>query len=476
MKQLLLLAAIAVSFVSNAQTTHAVCVEEPASTTCPGKTGTFTPGNLVIQQGDMIEFTTTTVLLGGYSGTNHTIEFTGSAANNVTLPVSSTVFPPSAQVTTVTTPPFNTPGVFPMECTNFNHCILSEYACTGYTVTVLANCSVTADFTASATNICSGTTVDFTNTSTGATNYTWKINEFAFSNSTDAAQNFSAPGSFDIELVADDGAGCEDSLTITIDVTAAADAGTDESNSFCNVNDSIDLNTMMTGDAGGTWAETTSSGQFNATTAYFNYTDLTPGDYYFDYVIAGTSPCPNDTAEMMITVNQQPNVALNITNTNLATSDSAYIDFTPSGVLTGANWVWSFCDGNLDNPQTPFYYSWSTGGNFCVCVEINNYNGCVEEFCDSSIVVFDDAGNEELTPLDFRIYPNPAENMFNLDLSKVSGTVELRMFDMSQKIVYSETTSGGNTAQIEVKNFESGKYFVEISAQGQRYLIPVMIR
>jgi hypothetical protein len=105
MKQLLLLAAIAVSFVSNAQTTHAVCVEEPASTTCPGKTGTFTPGNLVIQQGDMIEFTTTTVLLGGYSGTNHTIEFTGSAANNVTLPVSSTVFPPSAQVTTVTTPP-----------------------------------------------------------------------------------------------------------------------------------------------------------------------------------------------------------------------------------------------------------------------------------------------------------------------------------------------------------------------------------
>jgi hypothetical protein len=78
--------------------------------------------------------------------------------------------------------------------------------------------------------------------------------------------------------------------------------------------------------------------------------------------------------------------------------------------------------------------------------------------------------------LDFRIYPNPAENMFNLDLSKVSGTVELRMFDMSQKIVYSETTSGGNTAQIEVKNFESGKYFVEISAQGQRYLVPLMIR
>ncbi|MCB9223604.1 MAG: T9SS type A sorting domain-containing protein [Crocinitomicaceae bacterium] len=476
MKQLLLLSILLSSVISNSQTTHQVCVEDPPSTTCPGKTGTFTPGNLVIQQGDMIEFTTTTVLLGGYTGTYHNIEFTGSSANNVDLFVSSTVFPPSAQVTSITTPPFNTPGVFPMECTNFAHCLLSEYPCTGYTVTVLASCTVNADFTASATDICSGTTVNFTNTSTGAVSYTWKINEFPFSTSTNAVQNFGASGSFDIELIANDGAGCLDSTTVTINVTQAANAGTDESNTFCNVNDSINLNTMVTGDAGGSWNETTSSGQFNNTTGYFNYTGLTAGDYDFDHVILGTGVCPNDTATMTITVNQEPGLTLNVTNTNLATSDSAYIDFTPNGVLPGANWLWNFCDGNFDNPQTPFYYSWGSGGDFCVCVEINNYNGCTQVFCDSSITVWDDAGTNELNALEFNIYPNPADGAFTIDLTKITGKVEIKMYDMAQRLVYTETTSGGGNVFVDAKEMATGRYFIEITAMDQRNTIPVVLK
>lgn len=477
MKQLFLLSLITLSLSGLSQTIHQVCVTELDAGTCGATTTVFTPGNLTIQQGDMIQFTTHFVALTGYPGSTHDIQFAGSSANNVLLPVSSDIL---NQVTTVTTPPFTSAGVFPMECVDGNHCFMADFltgwSCTGYSVTVTSSCSVTADFTASATNICAGTTVNFTNASSGATSYTWKINEFPFSTSTNAVQNFGAGGSFDIELIADDGAGCLDSTTVTINVTDAADAGTDESNTFCNVNDSIDLNTMVTGDAGGSWAETTSSGQFNSTTGYFDYTGLAAGDYYFDYVILGTSPCPNDTAVMMITINQEPGLTLNVTNTNLATSDSAHIDFTPSGVLTGANWLWNFCDGNFDNPQTPFYYSWSSAGDFCVCVEINNYNGCTEVFCDSSIVVWDDAGNEEFSGLDFRIYPNPADDAFTIDLTKLSGNVSVTMFNAAQQQVFEQNTAGGSNVEVNVEHLAPGKYFVQIISDDQKYLVPVMIR
>jgi hypothetical protein len=459
------------------QTTHQVCLECPASTTCSGKTGSFTPGNLILQQGDMIQFTTTTVLLGGYTGTDHNIEFSGYPANNVNLFVSSTLIPVSAQTTTVTTPPFNTPGVYPMECTNFAHCLLAEYPCPGsYTVTVQASCSVTADFSPSATDICEGTIVNFANASTGATSYEWKINEIPFSTATDAVQSFGAAGSFDIELIADDGAGCLDSMTVTIDVTAAADAGTDESNSFCNIEDSINLNSMVTGDAGGAWTETSSSGQFNATSGVFEYTDLTADDYYFDYVILGTGVCPNDTAEMMITVNQEPGLSLTVTNTTLLASDSVYVDFTPSGVLTGANWVWNFCDGNLDNSQTAFYYSWDAGGNYCVCVDINNYNGCVATICDSTIQVTDDAGLEGFDLSKIGIYPNPTDGEFTINLTEITDEVVINIFDSQQKIVLSQQTAGGSNVVINSKDFEAGTYFVEVKSGDQRGLVPVIFK
>ncbi|MBK6952298.1 MAG: hypothetical protein IPH24_09680 [Crocinitomicaceae bacterium] len=88
------------------KTTHQVCISEVYSTgACNSTTGVL-QGSLTIAVGDQIN-SPLTWFLSGYNGT-HTIVFTGSAANNVSLPISTNILAP----VTVTTPPIhNTMGI-----------------------------------------------------------------------------------------------------------------------------------------------------------------------------------------------------------------------------------------------------------------------------------------------------------------------------------------------------------------------------
>ena len=463
------------TLTSNAQTTHQVCISEVFSTgACNSSSGIFTPGNLTINQGDQIQFTTYLIGTLGYNGT-HDIQFTGSPANNVLLTISTNVLAP---VTTVTTPPFNTPGTFAMECVNGTHCTFAQtyegWPCTGYSVTVLPNCPVTAEFAASDTNACTGDVINFTNNSTGASTYQWFLEGALFSTSTNAVLSFGSSGSYDIELVASDGS-CNDTTALTINIDQAVDAGADDQVTFCNVNDSIDLNTLVTGNTGGSWQEITSSGQFNNVSGYFDYTDLVPANYEFEYVVFGSSSCPNDTAAFTVTVNQEPDLTLNLSTNNLDITDSIHIDFTPNGVLPGAQFLWNFCDGNLGTDTAAFYYSWGTTGNFCVCVDVNNGNNCTTTVCDSSITVYDASGINQLDYLDVKVYPNPAGELFTIDLSALQGEVEVRMYDAAQRLVMKQKTTGGSPLVVNSTDLENGTYFIHISTADKQTVVPLVV-
>jgi PKD repeat protein len=458
--------------ITYSQTTWQVCVAEPDAGVCGGgQVGVFTPGNLVIQQGDMIEFTSHNILLGGYSLSWHDIQFDGSSANNVMLQVPNVFEPPNS----VTTPPFNTPGIYQMECHDFTHCLLSAYLCDGYTVEVQGSCAVTADFTTTALDFCTGDIIDFTNTSTGASSYIWHLDEFTFATTTDAVLSFGSAATHDIELIADDGAGCLDSTTITINIDQASDAGSDNSDIFCNINDSIDLNTLLDGDLGGNWNETTSSGQFNATSGFLDYTDLTEDDYSFEYVVPGVGVCPNDTAIIDIEINQEPHLAFNFSNVNIASSDSLYIDFTLTGVNGSATYVWNYCDGNFSTDNSPFWHKFDTAGTYCVCVQVNNGNGCVETFCDSNIVVFDDAGLDLLNEIDFSIYPNPANEKVNLKFGSIHESVIFELRDVNSRIISTEEIYS-TIYSFDVSSIEPGIYFISILSEKGRTTKSLVVR
>ena len=77
-------------------------------------------------------------------------------------------------------------------------------------------------------------------------------------------------------------------------------AGADSTTTVCG--GTLDLNNLMTGSAGGTWSETTSSGQFNTTTAVFDAGAAGVGTYTFEYQTVGGACSGADTAFFTVNV------------------------------------------------------------------------------------------------------------------------------------------------------------------------------
>lgn len=84
---------------------------------------------------------------------------------------------------------------------------------------------ITVSFNASAANVTAGTSVSFTNTSSGATAYTWQVNGTSFSTSANASYTFNTQGSYIVKLIAvNSDPACTKEYTITIIVTCPVTA------------------------------------------------------------------------------------------------------------------------------------------------------------------------------------------------------------------------------------------------------------
>lgn len=373
---------IFVSLVIHSQTTHQVCIAEVFSAgACNNNSGIFTPGNLTIQQGDQIQFTTHMIALAGYNGT-HDIQFDGSPANNVMLTISTNVL---AQVTTVTTPPFNTPGTFPMECHNGNHCgiaqVMEGWSCDGYSVTVLSNCTIDADFTASSTEICQGDTIDFTNSSVDFANSEWLVDGNSIDNSTDFEHIFNNVGTSEVKLIVTDG-NCSDSTTLNI------------------------------------------------------------------------------------TVKDQPQANLTVSPVTATVNSPVNIDFTAIDTTTNATFLWEFCDGNTDDLTTSFTYSWSAPGEYCVCLSIDNLNGCTFQTCVDPIDITesDNSSVEKLTNNTFfNVYPNPSNGDFYIQLK--SNIESISITDVKGKTTQEYQKINENL--FKVNDLPKGHYIITVRSNNK---------
>jgi hypothetical protein len=91
-------------------------------------------------------------------------------------------------------------------------------------------CTVNSNFTASATAICLNGTINFTNTSTGATTQSWLSNGTSFSTAVNATRTFPIAGTYQIKLISYNGA-CSDTNSINILVSSPSSASI--SNTAC---------------------------------------------------------------------------------------------------------------------------------------------------------------------------------------------------------------------------------------------------
>ena len=258
------------------------------------------------------------------------------------------------------------------------------------------------------------------------------------------------------------GTSCPDDIALfEVTVNSMETAGSDNLGSICS-DQTIDLNTLLIGNSiGGTWSETTSSGQLNASSGVFDAANLVGGVYTFEYEVQ--SPCGNDTAIFTITVSEV--VASFIASPVVGTIP---LNVTLDGTLsTGAIvlWEWDFDnDGILDdfNPSTSNVYT--TIGSYTVALTVTGAAGCT-----STITVTIDAFGESTLIIPNIFTPNGdgSNDVFNLsgtNITDIKGTIMNRW---GQVVFNINTVEGGwdgrTMAGIECSE---GVYYYLIHALG----------
>lgn len=110
----------------------------------------------------------------------------------------------------------------------------------------------------------------------------------------------------------------DDVATVTVTVVQAPDAGTNGSVTLCSNNPPEPLFGHLGGtpNSGGTWTKPNGS-SFNGS---YNPTDPSCPAGIYTYTVAGTTPCPNASATVLVVENQAPNAGNNISSATCSNS------------------------------------------------------------------------------------------------------------------------------------------------------------
>ena len=76
---------------------------------------------------------------------------------------------------------------------------------------------------------------------------------------------------------------------------------------------------------------------------------------------------------------------------------------------------------------------------------------------------------------DIAIYPNPSSDIFNIKMSTVSD-FEISVIDITGKLLFRDLNpNGSSNYSLDMTNFSSGVYFLQIEANNRSKVIKLML-
>jgi PKD repeat protein len=207
-----------------------------------------------------------------------------------------------------------------------------------------------ASFTSSATTICSGNSVNFTNTSTDATSYSWSFPGGTPSSSTEMNPivTYSTPGSYDVTLVATNSAGSDtETMTayITVNGPPAAPGSITGLNTVCANQTGVTYSIpSVSGATSYTWAvpsgATITSGQ-GTTSITVNY-----GTSGGNVTVTASNSCGTSSASSLaVTVNTVPTAPGTITGLNSVCANQTGVTYSIPSVTGATSYTWTVPSG-----------------------------------------------------------------------------------------------------------------------------------
>ncbi len=252
----------------------------------------------------------------------------------------------------------------------------------------LSTKAVTAGFTASITSGCAPLTVSYTNTSTGATSYTWTLGNGNTSQQTNASGTYSSPGTYNVILTAYNG-GASSTYSISITVYAPPLVNFSASPTTVCANSPITFTDQSTLNAPGaglySWNFGNGASGSGSTTTY---TYSTPGTYNVNLTVMSGAGCTSSfTKSGFITVVANPVGAFSANPSTLCSNNPVTTFINNSSGAGMLSYTCDFGDGSpLSNQASPQHTYPATTASYTVKLYISSSTGCTDTIVQTNYI------------------------------------------------------------------------------------------
>ena len=227
-------------------------------------------------------------------------------------------------------------------------------------------------------------------------------------------------------------------------------------------NSSVDYNTMFNigketylldlGDLNNTFLDTNYTHFYTAIGTY--NTQLTATTYGY------TNNCSH-TSNLSVTVLDTASANFNFNH--LGSGTFQFSDLSTNAI----SWAWDFGDSSTIHTQQSPIYTYSTPGNYQVCLTVQDSNGCnTSTFCQP--VSFTVGQKEMIVSNEVKIYPIPAKRFFTVELPNGFVNPEISVTDIVGKKIISIDNIQQSKVKVLTEELNSGVYFVSVSSNGQK--------
>lgn len=208
------------------------------------------------------------------------------------------------------------------------------------------------------------------------------------------------------------------------------------------------------------------------TSGFINNQTVSTYYFFYDWEVEVESPCPR-TMALVGTIPSNFTAAFTPSTTNLDLAQATTVQFTDNS--TGATaWFWDFGDGSTSTAQNPSH-AYYTAGDYVVSLSATGPDFCSDAVTATikatGVYPFNVGIGDGLDDLGtIRLYPNPGEGLFYLDLElnrPVQGRVSV--LDLAGKAVLTldGQTLFRNQIQLDLRQMPAGVYLVRIDAEGR---------
>ena len=158
-------------------------------------------------------------------------------------------------------------------------------------------------------------------------------------------------------------------------------------------------------------------------------------------------------------------IILNLVITPMPTVETTISGKTITAKQSGAIYKWINCSTGLEilNQTQQSYTSTYDNGLFMLKVKLGK---CLDSSKCIPIISNNIISNNSID--DFTIFPNPSQDILYIKFSNLSTSKSIKIYNQVGQIKYAKSISSKKETEIDLKEFSSGVYYIEINGQAKK--------